>query len=255
MDQETPNLLPFSQTTRITLAAAAETRQLLAKRLLPELAGPIASFSYNPWIATRRDDGQEYGARSSEWSNDDYSVAALYLFTEPLPKELKIVNARRIIFQTRAADQGWATFGGEGTFENSHTWFEASILRPRGADNDGADASFEAILGSTWWDVRRSRDELRNHGWDFVEGEDGRLTWRVCNNLTASRRFRNYRVEWEEGVVTNVEDEMAMGRGEGFLELLGPGCIVVLWARAEVGLRDISRCADLLTSLVASSLG
>ncbi|KAJ4172033.1 hypothetical protein NW754_007631 [Fusarium falciforme] len=234
MAQETPNPLPFSETTHTTLAAAIEARQLLADQLLPELARPITSLSYNPWIAKRRDDKQEYEAEPQVWGFiHDYSVAAAYLFTEPIPTGLKMVTPKRIIFQTRAADQGWATFGGEGTFENSHTWFEASILRPRDAHHDGAHVAPEGILRETWWGAPGARDDLKEHGWDFVEGEDGQLTWTVCNNLTASSEFRNYRVEWERGVVPDVDDEDAVGTGEGFLELLRPGCIVVLWARAE----------------------
>ncbi|UPK95211.1 hypothetical protein LCI18_006146 [Fusarium solani-melongenae] len=236
MAQETLNPLPFSETTHTTLAAAIEARQLLADQLLPELARPITSLSYNPWIANRRDDKQEYEAKPQVGGIiHDYSVAAAYLFTEPIPSELKMVTAKRIIFQTRAADQGWATFGGEGTFENSHTWFEASILRPCDTHHDGAHVVPEGILRETWWGVPGARDDLRKHGWDFVEGEDEELTWTVCNNLTASSEFRNYRVEWERGVLPDDDDDDgdAVGTGGGFLELLGPGCIIVLWARAE----------------------
>ncbi|KAJ3538404.1 hypothetical protein NM208_g5919 [Fusarium decemcellulare] len=226
------NLLPYSQTSHPTLAAARETRQILAHALLPELARPIA---YKPWLVKRRDDEQEHRAGfSRQGTGDSYSIAALYLSTERIPTGLTMVAPQRIIFQTRAADQGWATFGGDGTFDNSHTWFEASILRPLDsrAPNE-ADASLEDILQDTWWDVSRARNELMAHGWDFVEGPDERIAWRVCNNLTASGDYQNYKVEWTRGVETNVENERAVGRGEGFLELLQPGCIVVLWARAE----------------------
>ncbi|RSL76625.1 hypothetical protein CEP51_009797 [Fusarium floridanum] len=234
MAQEAPNPLPFSESTHTTLAAATQTRQLLADQLLPELARPITSFSYNPWITKRRDDMQEYEAEAMVWGDlQDYSTAALYLHTEPMPTGLKMFTAKRIIFQTRAADQGWATFGGEGTFENSHTWFDASILRPLDTCNNGENSALGANLRCTLWDTPRARDEIREHGWEFVEGEDGQIKWRVCNNLTAISEYRNYKVEWEKGVVSEDLDEMAVGTGEGFLELLGPGCIVVLWARAE----------------------
>ncbi|RSM19546.1 hypothetical protein CDV31_001706 [Fusarium ambrosium] len=234
MAQETPNPLPFCEPAHTTLAAATETRQVLADQLLPELARPITSFSYNPWIAKRRDDKQEYEAEAMVWGDlQDYSTAALYLYTEPMPMGLKMFTAKRIIFQTRAADQGWATFGGEGTFENSHTWFDASILRPLDTGNNGGNSALEANLRFTLWDAPCAKDEIREHGWEFVEGEDGQIKWRVCNNLTARSEFRNYRVEWENGVVSEDVEEMAVGTGEGFLELLGPGCIVVLWARAE----------------------
>ncbi|RSL40773.1 hypothetical protein CEP54_016028 [Fusarium duplospermum] len=216
MAQETSNPLPFYEPTHTTLAAATETRQLLADQLLPELARPITSLSYNPWITKRRDDKQEYEAEAIVWGGlHDYSTAALYLHTEPMPTGLKMFTAKRIIFQTRAADQGWATFGGDGTFENSHTWFDASILRPLDIGNNGQNTALEANLRCNLWDAPCARDEIRVHGWEFVEGEDGQIKWR------------------ERGVVAEDVDEMATGTGEGFLELLGPGCIVVLWARAE----------------------
>ncbi|KAJ4327405.1 hypothetical protein N0V84_002176 [Fusarium piperis] len=129
MDQETPNPLPFSETAHTTLADVTETRQILADLLLPELARPITSVSYNPWITKRRDDRQEYEAELIGGNLNDYSIAALYLFTEPLPTELKMVTEprptelkmvtpKRIIFQTQAKDQGWATFGGEAHWVN-----------------------------------------------------------------------------------------------------------------------------------------
>lgn len=256
MAQKMPNRLPFSETAHPTLADAIETRKLLAHQLLPELARPIASLSYNPWITTRRDDKKEYEAEPEVGFTHDYSVAAVYLFTEPIPTGLKMITPKRIIFQVRAADQGWATFGGEGMFEDSCTWFEASILRPCDTHHNGAHTAPEGILQKTWWDAPDARDDFKKHGWDFVEGEDEQLTWPVVN-LTESTEFSNYRVEWEKGVVpvdedavgtggeweggvipgVDVDDEYGVGDGEGFLELLGPGCIVVLWARAEVGFR------------------
>ncbi|EEU35566.1 uncharacterized protein NECHADRAFT_86792 [Fusarium vanettenii 77-13-4] len=233
MSEEAPNPLPFSETTHTTLAAAIEARQLLADQLLPELARPITSLSYNPWIAKRRDDKQEYETDSEGGFIHEYSVGAIYLFTEPIPTGLKMVTPKRIIFQTRAADQGWATFGGEGTFENSHTWFEASILRPIDTAHDGAHVLPESILQQTWWGPAGARSHLNKLGWDFVEVEDGELTWTVCCNITASSEYRNYRVEWELDVEPEIDDEDAVGDGYGFLELLEPGCIVALWARAE----------------------
>lgn len=199
------------------------------------------SFGYNPCLQKRRDDEEEYTTEYDE-TEGGYGIAALYLSSQRIPTGLRITTPRRIVFQTRAADQGFASFGGEGTFGNSHTWFEASILKPwagSGGHTIEADTALEEVFDgdNTWWDVSHARGDLRSNGWDFVEGENGRLTWKVCNNLTACATFRNYRVEWTRGVATEVEDERAVGRGEGFLKLLKPGYKVVLWARAEVGLR------------------
>lgn len=83
-------------------------------------------------------------------------------------------------------------------------------------------------------DASPLRNDLRDKGWDFVEAEDGRITWRMCNIIMASSMYRDYRVEWARGGQEELEDERTIGTGEGFLELLEPGFIVVLWARAEV---------------------
>lgn len=231
-----PLLLPYSESCHTTLAAAVETRDVLAERFLPELARPIMSHGCNPWLANRRDEERQYRTKpTGRGTFNDYSIAGLYLTTEIIPTQMRNIIPQRIIFQTQAADQGWADNGGHGTFVNSHTWFEASILRPWSADGEdnGNKELPEGGQPDKWWDVTRAREDMRSRGWDFVEGEGGRLTWRVCNNLTACRRFRNYKVEWRRGVVTEVGDEKAVGKGEGFLELLTPGCVVALWARAE----------------------
>jgi hypothetical protein len=241
MSQESIDLLPFSQSSHPTLAAAREARQVLADLLLPELARPITTISYNPWLAARRDDRHDYRAQAlNHGFDDEHSIAAWFLSTEPIPEptteRLSTITHQRIVFQTRAADQGWATFGGDGTFENSHTWFEASILRPNVPSCQQNESNVEpegALWDMSWWDIADAREDLRAQGWEFVKGENGCLSWRVCNNLTASSEFRNYTVEWRRNVVAAVDDERAMGNGEGFLQLLGPGCIVVLWARAE----------------------
>ncbi|KAF5632702.1 hypothetical protein F52700_6238 [Fusarium sp. NRRL 52700] len=240
MSQESMDLLPFSQSSHPTLAAANEARQVLAGLLLPELARPITSLVYNPWLVARRDGRHDYRAQAlNHGFDDEYSIAAWFLSTGPIPKPttegLSTITPQRIVFQTRVADQGWADFGGDGTFENSHTWFEASILRPVGpsCQQNESNVHEEALSDISWWDIADAREDLRAQGWEFVEGENGRLSWKVCNNLTASSDFRNYKVEWRRDIVAAVDDERAIGTGEGFLQLLGPGCIVVLWARAE----------------------
>ncbi|KAF4449585.1 ubiquitin-protein ligase [Fusarium austroafricanum] len=240
MTQQPDDWLLFSQDSHPSLADSGEAHDVIASFLPPELSRPIISLVYNPWLTARRDEVRDYRAvASTPESNDDYSIAALFLSTGPIPTDpqnLKKAIPQRIIFQTRSADQGWATFGGDGTFENSHTWFEASILRPWGPNHqqDAGDVPLEETLASiSSWDPAEARDHLRTQGWDFVEGEDERITWRVCNNVTAQSEFQNYEVEWRRNLATEVEDENAIGDGEGFLELLGPGCIVALWARAE----------------------
>ncbi|KAI2618050.1 hypothetical protein GGS26DRAFT_391730 [Hypomontagnella submonticulosa] len=247
LNEEDRQILPYTQLYHPTILDAERARLLLQTGLQPtslppELAIHIVSLGYNPWGAYRRvcELQFEAGRHPGEWdgNGDAFSVAGLYLSTGRIPRGgNRTVVPERVVFQTRAADQGWATWGGEGTFGNSHTWFEASILRPiPGTEGvgTGRDGPLEEVFaGETWWDVRAAGDALREKGWEFVQAPDGRVAWRVCNNITACSDYQNYKVEWKRGVETVVEDEMAVGRGEGFLESLGPGCVVVLWARAQ----------------------
>ncbi|OTA83962.1 hypothetical protein M434DRAFT_175952 [Hypoxylon sp. CO27-5] len=236
MDPETLNVLPFRCAFHPTLENAEEVRSILESRVPCEIAIEIVSFGYSPWLAKRRVHEEQYHTELSSpgAAETEFSITGLYLSSERIPVlEYKAIP-RRIIFQTRAADQGWATFGGHGTFSNSHTWFEASILRPINPSTqaNGSPPALEDVLVNTWWDVESARSDLNEQGWDFVQSEDGQLTWKTCNNITAQYTYQNYWVEWIRGIETEVEDERAKGKGEGFLELLEPGFIVVLWARA-----------------------
>ncbi|KAL1622349.1 hypothetical protein SLS54_004912 [Diplodia seriata] len=204
--------------------------------LPPELALSICSLALRPRLAKTKTQALTYRANSF-WRPGPYaSVAGLYLSTAPIPRpdaDLGIVKVvpRRVVFRTWAADQGWADFGGEGTYVNSHTWFEASVLRPVGRGE--ADAAVENVAPGLWEEPGRAREALVEWGWDFVEGEGGRVVWKVCNNITAKAEYSEYTVEWERGVAADAQDTEAVGMGRGFLELLEPGFIVVLWARAE----------------------
>ncbi|KAI5925545.1 hypothetical protein F4810DRAFT_659088 [Camillea tinctor] len=240
------NILPYRLSSLPSVSDALQVRSGFTghRGVPPEIARQIVSNGYNPRLQNRRDDEQHY--QSTRENDPDYNIAGLYLTSDPIPldqtsdqappnqtsdrallKPSKI--AKRIIFQTRAADQSWVTLGGAGTFNNSHTWFEASILRPLGHPPA---TKLESVLTAPFRDVQSARDALRDAGWEFVARENGDVTWRVLNNITAQRECRNYSVEWERGVETVVQDEKAMGKGEGFLELLSRGCIVALWAKA-----------------------
>ncbi|KAI0445168.1 hypothetical protein F4803DRAFT_192940 [Xylaria telfairii] len=162
------------------------------------------------------------------------SIIGLYLTVATLPVPDTVARAKSITFQMKAADQGWATWGGDGTYDNSHTWYEASILRPRSAASTVA-ALTDACIPN-FPDVGEARDHLQNqnqnHGWDMVES-NGTVVWKVHNNITASGQYRYYRVDWVAGIPTEVDASGAMGDGQGFLGLLRPDDVVVLWARAE----------------------
>ncbi|KAF2965035.1 hypothetical protein GQX73_g8542 [Xylaria multiplex] len=197
-----------------------------------EIALMILSLaSYHPYQSSIKQLEAIYKANDFWKPGPQASVAGLYLTMATLPISDTIARAKSITFQMEAADQGWATFGGEGTYRNSHTWYEVSILRPQST------ASTAASLANT--DIenfptpQEARVQLRNHGWDMVEN-DGTVTWKVHKNITASSEYRHYRVDWVAGIPTEVDDPGAMGDGQGFLALLRPGDVVALWARAEV---------------------
>ncbi|KAI1077707.1 hypothetical protein F5B20DRAFT_583115 [Whalleya microplaca] len=213
-------MLSFSHIFRPGFTDADIVRFLLENnnpRLPPELVLKVVALSYDPWVSKCRDYEKRYYARFTRLG-EEASVAGLYLSAKlPLVSGRRVVP-QRIIFQTRAADQGWADNGGKGTFHNSHTWFEAGILRPTttSTDQNGRGMPLEDVLTDTWWDVAAARAALRGRGWDFVETEEEQITWRVCNNITAQREYQDYRVEWRRGIETQVEDERAVGRGNGF---------------------------------------
>ncbi|RWA04784.1 hypothetical protein EKO27_g10324 [Xylaria grammica] len=196
-----------------------------------EIALMILSLaSYYPRQSNSRQEGAIYVANQF-WSSGPWAtVTGIYLTLATLSVPSTTARAKSITFQMRAADQGWADNGGHGTYHNSHTWFEASILRPR------SEASTAAVLSNTvmgnFPTPREARDYLRDHGWDMVD-RNGVVVWKVHNNITARSVYNSYRVDWVAGVPTKVDDPQAMGDGQGFLELLRPDDIVVLWARAE----------------------
>ncbi|KAI3326740.1 hypothetical protein HD806DRAFT_520478 [Xylariaceae sp. AK1471] len=190
----------------------------------------LSLASYHPCRLSIRQLEAKYRADEFWRPGPQASIAGLYLTVATLSVPDTIARAKSITFQMKAADQGWADNGGKGTYHNSHTWYEASILRPQ------SKASAVAALTNT--DMGNFRtpgeagDYLRNHGWDMVES-NGTVVWRVHNNITACSEYKHYRVDWVAGIPTEVEDPRAMGNGQGFLGLLRPDDVVALWARAE----------------------
>ncbi|KAL0580980.1 hypothetical protein V5O48_001072 [Marasmius crinis-equi] len=167
-------------------------------------------------------------------------ITGLYLTSPsiPVPRESEgeRIDVKYIKFEMRAADQGWASGGGHGTYRNSYTWFEASILTPISAFP--AIPPFERTCPSQqliFSKPKKARNFLRARGWDF-KNKGRHLTWKVHNNITACSRLLDYEVKWIAGKKTVLPDDpgtgIGMGDGDGFLERLGPGDRVVLWARA-----------------------
>ncbi|PHH72041.1 hypothetical protein CDD80_4818 [Ophiocordyceps camponoti-rufipedis] len=239
-EPEATDLLPYTRPLKPTEQDAFNALLLLQARLPPELALIIVNRAYSSWVVARREERRVYHADDfGQYDLRNNSIAGFYLATRQIPMEPGSFCARSIVFQTRAADQGWATWGGEGTFHNSHTWFEASILRPLRGTQRARQGNHEGELGHdeslprTWQYPDLAREAFNDRGWDFVYKENGKVTWRVANNLTACSDDRDYRVEWRRGVETVRESKKAQGGGKGFLERLQAGDMVVLWARAE----------------------
>ncbi len=212
---------------------------LQSRRLPPELALRVLEFAcYEPRLCRYRGRVVTYKADSYVNPGHEPSIAGLYLslpevLAEGIPSGATF-RAKSITFRLRAADQGWATFGGQGTFNNSHTWFEASILRPTGerAARDYTVPLEDKVLEAR--SIEQVGDRLRELGWEMVEHQ-GRHSWFVHTNITAQARYKDYSVHWVRNAVEPVPQEpRVMGDGAGFLEAIHPGDRVVLWALAEV---------------------
>ena len=264
-------------------------QRLLSINLPWELALHIADLAdYNPRIASRRVASASFPAKyhgpENPWSDEaNHAVAGPYLVSPPLPippspspetspeTETETrgfkprIRAKWVAFQIKSADQGWATWGGEGTYENSHTWFEVSILRPRQVSGDvsnvGNVAHGAGHVGDMRIDLRvRDRASIADYketmndlGWDFVKnGNSEEVGWLVHHNLTACREYKDYRVEWDLGATKKVDKgPPSVGDGVGFVAALRAGDPVVLWARAEVSTfltwdfaMPVGRCVD-----------
>ncbi|KAF9265072.1 hypothetical protein L218DRAFT_957744 [Marasmius fiardii PR-910] len=147
---------------------------------------------------------------------------------------------KSVAFKMTSGDQGWASFGGNGTYNNSHTWFEASILQRLEQSDHDDQLPLEGPTGrpQTFGSVILARHFLRLHGWDFKFVNGDKYTWKVHHNITAQSDFGEYNVHWIKGEKTLIREEqkgmgIGIGNGEGFVESLQQGDLIVLWARAE----------------------
>lgn len=199
------SLLPrtdFNPTSTDILIARLILRGLQLRggaRVPEELALQILGHAaYRRRAVRRRAAPREYAANDFWEPGPAARVAGLYLTTDPLPRR-RCRAAARVTLQVRSADQGWADNGGDGTYHNSHTWFDACVLRPVGDDVDEDDAAaavaaaaemgeegrLESVLTTTFRSPEDARQDLRERGWDIVE-RDGRSTWMVHHNSTPS---------------------------------------------------------------------
>lgn len=173
----------------------------LRLRALPRLPEEVALeilalAAYRHRVVRHRVAAREYRADDFWRPGPTAHVAGLYLTTDPLPARGRAATrATRVTVQVRSADQGWADNGGHGTYHNSHTWFEACVLRPvvRRDDDDVMagvvpatdegedDGRLESVVTTTFRSPEDARQELRERGWDIVE-RNGRSTWLVHHN-------------------------------------------------------------------------
>lgn len=163
-------------------------------RLPAELALSILEYAeYNPRIVSSRYQERLYYA-GNFWEPGPQglqtSVAALYLTTShALPSCFR--RASSITLQMCSADQRWASSGGNGTHDNSHSWFEVCILRrlPGAADpvppGPGGDEQQQRPLElqmPQWFRSPGDADqELEQLGWQMVN-HNGSNTWMVHHN-------------------------------------------------------------------------
>ena len=143
-----------------------------------------------------------------------------------------------------ASEKGPASAGGNGNYHNSHTWFEASILRPVSIPSDPA---IEDVHSDG--KMRLCPIPPTSHQWflqkehQFIPTPDGRgIVWHVHNNVTAQEDPSERRVKWRAGERLELGEDkesmrIGMGDGEGFVQSLRSGDRVALWARAEVRFR------------------
>lgn len=180
-----PAHLAFNPTCQDVIIAERMLRK--QGHLPPEITLSILEHAdYHPRAMSSRAEEREYRANDFWEPGPQASVAALYLTTRTLPSYFR--RASGITLQMRSADQGWATFGGDGTYENSHTWFEVCILRPLPSAtassppiSGGVRQPLEVQLPQTFRSPRDAYQELEQQGWRMVT-YDGRDTWMVHHN-------------------------------------------------------------------------
>jgi hypothetical protein len=169
-------------------------------------------------------------------------LVGLYVSTPSIPvadaKSGEKYKITYVEFKMRASDQGWASQGDPGTYNGSYTWFEASILRATGAApfTEPLDTIFPRTPPYNYSQPTSAGNRLREHGWDFVQADDGSVSWPVQYNICAKSEPKEHTVRWEVGKETEVLEGDGHYDGKDFLDQLQQGDRVVLWARARVSL-------------------
>ncbi|KAF2685620.1 hypothetical protein K458DRAFT_476976 [Lentithecium fluviatile CBS 122367] len=224
-----------------TYADVCVARALLKARGLPtELVLEILEWAeYEPVREFSSTEGQTASAHNRAVR----SCLNAGVLTKNTLRDLKTASVstkvKEIEFVISSRDQGWTSEGTDGTFQTS-SWLEVSIVRPTGLYPSRAlGGGVPPISGAqrptdlqTMFARRGMTLVTRPEeaGWGIQNGE-GHLAWYLQGNRVASRgRFSEYRVVW---AVNHREGNEGAGDGLGFLEALGEGDRIVVWARAK----------------------
>jgi hypothetical protein len=192
------------------------------------------------------------GGAKAAAQNDRPSAATLSLsinlFDTPVVTEAlasgEHAKIKRIEFTVRSRDQGWTSERTQGTFSTS-SWTEVSILR----DTSNTNSRIPPPRPVDMW-VRSPQDYHTNavdRGWSLVkrpesalqgpQGGEGDFAWFLQGNRVAAGDSEEYRIVWtEEG---REEGNEGSGSGEGLLQALSEGDMLLVWARAKVRSRTL----------------
>ncbi|KAF2760369.1 hypothetical protein EJ05DRAFT_282582 [Pseudovirgaria hyperparasitica] len=204
---------------------------------------------YRPLLIAHRN---EKVALYSHVSRSGNEGAALYLTSPVIPVGLKRAGIthvpKKITYRISSHDQGYCSEPGLAGTYNGHTWFEATILRPRSDTDTGPgsvginyqplERQFPRQPLPSWKNPGDAAESIQSYGWDFILDEDGNaISWRVQNNLSATRSDVEHEITWEKGqeveiIDPSTNDFNGRGNGQGFFDILREGDRIALWARA-----------------------
>ncbi|KJA19745.1 hypothetical protein HYPSUDRAFT_204331 [Hypholoma sublateritium FD-334 SS-4] len=196
-----------------------------------------------------------------------FNAAQCCVVTPPIPVlEGVPVRARRVRFRIRSHDQGWGGEAAPGPYENSHTWFEALVIRGYRDAGGRHSANAEEEISEMLED--RDAYPHMQHGGLLLRanefpattlffglfggapartmtlttvmnpraGADAPDVWGVQRNRRADREERMHEVVWNPRADPSDEETdprlTGSSLGVGFVDSLQPGDRVAVVARA-----------------------
>ncbi|OAX80164.1 hypothetical protein ACJ72_05509 [Emergomyces africanus] len=151
--------------------------------------------------------------------------------------ELRDLKLEAVKFEIVSHDQGWGGEPGtQGSYRNSFSWFEVTILRRVSHSEFGVEPPPNIDGELTLADYSQT---YRRFGWDFVtDDNENTVIWPIQSNRVARRESQTHEIVWMfedgdgEGQHAESEEDTGSGSGEGFVRALQPGDVICLWARA-----------------------